>query len=221
LYPATRSLCPWTSSTSPSLPYTFRTTSISSRVDPPSPCLGWIRCCTLLPPLCALGHQVLRRRRPTHSAQLPSQSVSVGSVVVPLYPLSVPVDSKYFIVIAYPFCTVFISSRVDPSSLCFASSTLCSQPSARPLLCRPSSHSLTDPQALRSPTLKPFAHRPSSPSLTDPQALRSPTLKPFAYPQALRQPTLKLLARRLSSPLLASVFRHGAPPLPPTPTVGT
>ena len=173
----------------------------------PSPCLGWIHCCTLLPPLCALGHQVLCRRCPTHSAQLPSQSVSVGSVVIPLYPLSVPMDSKYFIVIAYPFCTAFISSRVDLSLLCFASSTLCSQPSAQPLLCQPLSHSLTNPQAICSPTLMPFAHRPSSPSL--------------AYPQALRQPTLKLLARRLSSPLLASVFHHGVPPLLPTPTVGT
>ena len=202
LYLAAPSLCPWTSSTSPSLPFTFRTTSILSRPDPSSVCLGWIRCCTPLPALCARGHQVLRRRCPTRSAQPPSRAeltrrlpVLVGSVVVPCYPLSVPLDIKYFAVVAPPTLHNFhlSLSRLDPllypstPSLCpwivSTSSSLptrSAQSSSRAeltrrrsvLLPQPFAHNpqldrcCAGPQATRSPTLKPFAHRPSSPSPT-------------------------------------------------------
>ena len=48
-----------------SSPHPFCTTSSSSRLDLSSVRLGWICCCTPLPPLCACGQQVLRRRPPT------------------------------------------------------------------------------------------------------------------------------------------------------------
>ena len=68
----------WTSSTLLSLPQTFCTTSISSRVDSLSPCLGWIICCTLLPPLHACGRQVLPRRCSTRSAQPPTWCIGMS-----------------------------------------------------------------------------------------------------------------------------------------------
>ena len=89
----------WTSSTSLLSHQSFCTTSISDRLDSSLVCLGWIRCCTPLPPLsplCAHGPQVYHCCHPTHSAQPPSrvdltrrQSISVGFVVVSLYPLHV------------------------------------------------------------------------------------------------------------------------------------
>jgi len=85
----------------------FHTTFNSSRLDPSLVCLGWIHCCAPLPPLHAIGHQALHRCHPTRSAQPPSRAgltcrhpVLVGSIVVPRYPLSLPVDIKYFVVVA-------------------------------------------------------------------------------------------------------------------------
>ena len=42
-----------------SSPLSFYTTSILSRLDPSSVCLGWIHCCTLICPLCPHEHEVL------------------------------------------------------------------------------------------------------------------------------------------------------------------
>jgi hypothetical protein len=61
---------PWTSlklPSRPSSPHPFRTTSILSRLDASSICLGWISCCTPLPPLRARGCQVRHRRFSNHS----------------------------------------------------------------------------------------------------------------------------------------------------------
>ena len=74
VFPTTPSLRPgpWTSLKLPSWlasPHSFCTTSISSRLDVLSVCLGWIFCCTPLPPLHAHRRQVRRLRYPNHSAQ--------------------------------------------------------------------------------------------------------------------------------------------------------
>jgi hypothetical protein len=53
--------------------------------------------------LCARRHRVLRRRRPTSSSRLDCRlTVSVGFIVVPRYPLSVPVDIRCFATV--PHC---------------------------------------------------------------------------------------------------------------------
>jgi hypothetical protein len=108
----TRFYCPrFLSTFTSTLSLLFRTTPNSNRLDSLSVCLGWICCCSPLPPLCTRGpghHSSCRRgrRRPTPSAQRPSRadltrrlSVLEGFFVVPRYPVSAPVDVKFAVVV--------------------------------------------------------------------------------------------------------------------------
>ena len=83
--PATPSPCVWIvlsrlqvfAVASPQWPHPFRTTSISSRLDSSSVCLGWNCWCSPLPPLRDRGHQVHRHRRWTRSVPLLSPAFGV------------------------------------------------------------------------------------------------------------------------------------------------